>query len=95
MTDAWVASESLNLITWRDFMRLAEPHGVTLETTEKAVGDSGEKGQYLLRTVDGEQLWFPAPSDVDLDYTIGVWQFENICRRLKLDSNFTGWPVIL
>lgn len=92
-----VFRESLNRITWRDFLGFAGPHGVTLESTDQPlhVGDSAQKGQYLLRRLGDEQLWFPMPSNFDLDDRIGMFRWENLCRRLKLDGNFTGWPYIL
>lgn len=90
-----VPRESLNRMTWRDFQQLAESHGVTLETTRQPIGDSGQVGKYFCRTVGGRDFWCSLPIDCDLDEKIGMFRFENLCRRLQLDFNFTGWPMIL
>lgn len=88
---------SLNMMTWAEFLKCAEEHGVQLVETTDAIGESGKRGKYLLRIVEDEDHWAQLPSDFNPNDKIGPFRFESICRRLKLHphTHFPGWPLIL
>jgi hypothetical protein len=90
-----VSRQSINRISWSDFIRFAEPHGVQLKETLEPVGDTGKRGAYLVRVIAGEQLRLGLPEDFREDKPMGMWEFESARRRLRLEPDFTGWPYVL
>lgn len=89
----WPPRESINRITWGDFVELSVPFGVSIHDTQKPIGDKPAK--YLLRISGDQTWWMPLPESYNPDARMGVWVFENACRRLGLATDFTGWPLIM
>jgi len=77
--------QPINTLTWQTFLALAAPHGVTL------IDDPELPGPYLLRIVEGEALWCGLPCNYEPTGRVGVFRYDNICRRLRLDPRFAGW----
>lgn len=87
---------TINGITWGDFVRLSEPHGVRLRNTEAPLlGHPDIQGVYLMREVGDNVMFCRCPAPFDPSARMGVWVFESVCRRLQLPINFTGWAIIL
>jgi hypothetical protein len=90
--------QSLNRITWGDFVPLLEAHGVILAVLPVEVSSSrGIKvpGFHLVRRAGGRALFFPLPLSYQPENRVGIVVVYNVCRRLEIEPHFPGWPVVL
>lgn len=90
----WPPEDSVNRITWAQFIERVKEQGVSLETTDKPVPGHEGPGQYLLRIHDGKEYVCSLPDPLP-NGKMGVWVCEAACRHLGLSLRSLGLPVIM